>query len=331
MMVIGDISFPEGAALAPMAGITDVNMRLLCHEQGAAWSVSEMLSAKGFVYAPDRNIHKELIRFDPREGVTGLQLFGSEEKMLSEAVKRLNDTPFAFFDFNMGCPAHKIVQNGEGSALMKQPLLAGRLIGAMVKASAKPVTVKIRSGWDAEHVNAPEIARVARESGAAAVTVHPRTRDQFYSGRANWDVIAQVKQAVSIPVIGNGDVACAEDALRMRTRTGCDAVMVARAARGNIWIFREILAAMENKPFRPPSRYEIIDAILRHLDMQIDSLGEKLGVMEMRKHVAWYLQGMPGSVKIRARVNCLARRDEIIGLLNRYKDELREDEGNDGI
>ncbi|MBR4234464.1 MAG: tRNA dihydrouridine synthase DusB [Clostridia bacterium] len=317
-MRIGDIELPAGAALAPMAGVTDANMRVLCREQGSAWAVSEMLSAKGYVYAPERRVHKEITHKDPREGMTGLQLFGSEQHMLTEAVKLLNESAFEFFDFNMGCPAHKIVTNGEGCALMREPAKAGRLIEAMVKASAKPVTVKIRAGWDAEHINAREIARVVELSGASAVTVHPRTRDMFYSGHAAWDIIADVKQSVRIPVIGNGDIRSGGDAVNMLTQTGCDAVMVARAAQGNIWIFAEILCALTGGTFTPPSPGDRIRTALRHTDMQILSRGEEYGIAEMRKFIAWYTQGLPSSASLRAGVNGYTRREQIHAALNEY-------------
>lgn len=321
-MRIGTIDLPSGAALAPMAGITDANMRLLCFEQGCAWAVSEMLSAKGYVYNPESPAHQRLLYRRKGEGVCGLQLFGSDPAMLSEAARRLNDTSFDFFDFNMGCPAHKIVSNGEGSALMLEPLKAAKLISALVKAAQKPVTVKIRAGWDAEHVNAPELARIAEQSGASAVALHPRTRDMFYSGRADWSLIAKVKALVRIPVIGNGDVRSGEDALKMLYETGCDAVMVARAAQGNVWIFDEIRCALEGRPYTPPSPNDRVLLALKHLDMQVDMLGEKLGVMEMRKFIAWYLQGLPGSGALRARVNGFATRAEVAGELQTYLNRL---------
>ncbi len=321
-MRIGTIDLPSGAALAPMAGITDANMRLLCFEQGCAWAVSEMLSAKGYVYNPESPAHQRLLYRRKGEGVCGLQLFGSDPAMLSEAARRLNDTSFDFFDFNMGCPAHKIVSNGEGSALMLEPLKAAKLISALVKAAQKPVTVKIRAGWDAEHVNAPELARIAEQSGASAVALHPRTRDMFYSGRADWSLIAKIKALVRIPVIGNGDVRSGEDALKMLYETDCDAVMVARAAQGNVWIFDEIRCALEGRPYTPPSPKDRVLLALKHLDMQVDMLGEKLGVMEMRKFIAWYLQGLPGSGALRARVNGFATRAEVAGELQTYLNRL---------
>ena len=251
-MRIGTIGLPEGAALAPMAGVTDATMRLMCAREGCAWSVSEMLSAKGYLYSPDNYAHRVILTRFPGEGIAGLQLFGSDEAVLSEAVRRLNDAPYDFFDFNMGCPARKIVANGEGSALMREPARAGRLIAAMVKAAAKPVTVKIRAGWDAEHINAVEVAQIAEDAGAAAITVHPRTRDQLYLGRSDWNVIRAVKRAVRIPVIGNGDVVSGAGAVRMKAETGCDAVMIARAAEGNPWIFREALCALRGGEYAPP-------------------------------------------------------------------------------
>ena len=325
-MKIGSVEIPVGAALAPMAGISDVNMRILCHEQNSAYSVSEMLSAKGYVYAPDRNVHRALLCYRPEEGITALQLFGSEEDMLTKAIERLNDSPFAFFDFNMGCPAHKIVANGEGSALMREPVKAGHLIRAMVKVSSKPVTVKIRAGWDREHVNAVEIAKIAEESGAAAVCVHPRTRDMFYSGKADWNVIAAVKQAVHIPAIGNGDIQSGVDARRMLRETGCDMVSVARAAQGNVWIFREIHCALNGLPYAPPTYAQRIDLLLKHIDMQVDFLGESLGMLEMRKHIAWYLQGMPGSGKLRASVNQLRGKAQVQEAIRQYRNSLKEKE-----
>lgn len=315
---------PEGAALAPMAGVTDASMRLLCAEQGSAWAVSEMLSAKGYLYSPESRAHQELLeRFDG-EGILGLQLFGSVPKMISEAAKRLEDRPFAFFDFNIGCPAHKIVQNGEGSALMREPALVGRIVDAFSKAVKKPVTVKIRAGWDEEHKNAVEIARICEENGACAVTVHPRTREQFYSGKSDWSIIRDVKSAVKIPVIGNGDITSWQDAKKMLSETGCDGVMVARAAQGNPWIFKEIACGMRGEAYTPPTVEDRVNMAIRHLGMHVAWRGEKYAVPEMRKHVAWYLQGTPMSGKLRAKVNTMLTHEEVKDALSEYLDAYKE-------
>lgn len=315
---------PEGAALAPMAGVTDASMRLLCAEMGCAWAVSEMLSAKGYLYSPESRAHQELLEKFDGEGILGLQLFGSDPDMISEAAKRLEDRPFAFFDFNIGCPAHKIVGNGEGSALMRKPELVGRIVNAFAKAVKKPVTVKIRAGWDEKNINAVEIAKICEDNGACAITVHPRTREQFYTGKSDWTVIRDVKQAVHIPVIGNGDITCWEDARKMLSETGCDGIMVARAAEGNPWIFREILCGLRGEKFTPPTVEDRVKMAIRHLDMHIRWRGEKYAVPEMRKHVAWYLQGTPMSGKLRAKVNTMLTHEEVKNALDEYLDAYKE-------
>lgn len=315
---------PMGAALAPMAGVTDASMRLLCAEMGCAWAVSEMLSAKGYLYSPDSRAHEDILESFEGEGILGLQLFGSDPEMVSEAAKRLEDRPFAFFDFNIGCPAHKIVQNGEGSALMRNPELVGKLVYALSRAVKKPVTVKIRAGWDDGHRNASEIARICEDNGACAVTVHPRTREQFYSGTSDWRIIGEVKNAVRIPVIGNGDIKSGEDAKRMMDETGCDGIMVARAAEGNPWIFKEILAHLKGESYTPPTIEGRVNMALRHLDMHVTWRGEKYAIPQMRKHVAWYLQGTPMSGKLRARVNTMLTHEEVRQALYEYLETIKE-------
>lgn len=305
-MQLGNIALEAGAGLAPMAGVTDAAMRLLCREQGAAWSVSEMLSAKGWIYSQGRNRSaQELLARLPGEGVAALQLFGREPELMAEAARMLDGAGFEFFDLNFGCPAPKIAGNGEGSALMREPERIGRIVRAMTDAVKKPVTVKIRAGWDAGSVNAVAVAQICEQAGAAAVAVHGRTREQQYAGHADWGVIRAVKRAVSVPVFGNGDVRCGADAVRMLEETGCDGVLVARAAQGNPWIFREIRAAMAGVHCPPVSGRERVEMALRHFDLEARLHGERGGMLEMRKHIAWYISGIPGAARLRDRVNAL--------------------------
>lgn len=296
--------------LAPMAGVTDLPFRLLCSEQGAGLTGMEMVSAKAIMYG-NKNT-EGLLAIHPKEGPVSLQLFGSDPKIVSEMAKRIEDRPFAVLDINMGCPVPKIVNNGEGSALMREPKLAGEIIAAVAKAIEKPVTVKIRKGFDEAHVNAVEMAKIAEDAGAAAVAVHGRTREQYYSGRADWEIIAKVKEVVSIPVIGNGDVTDGESARRMLSETGCDGVMIGRAARGNPWLFGQIAAYLKDGQTVPaPSMEEKKAEILRHAALQMETKGEYTGVREMRKHLSWYTAGLPGSSRLRGIVNQAESFEEI--------------------
>ena len=307
---IGNITLDNNIILAPMAGVSDLPFRLLCHEQGAGMVCMEMISAKAILYH-NKNT-ESLLEIHPEEGPVSLQLFGSDPAIMADIAAGIEDRPFQFLDINMGCPVPKIVGNGEGSALMKNPLLAGQIIEAVVKAIGKPVTVKIRKGFDEEHVNAVEMAHVAQESGAAAVAVHGRTREQFYSGKADWDIIRQVKEAVTIPVIGNGDVVDGESALALLQQTGCDGIMIGRACQGNPWIFREVKNFLENgTTCERPTNREILDTILKHADLQLQYKGEYIGIREMRKHVSWYSAGIPNSARFRATINAMESMEEL--------------------
>ena len=324
-MQIGQLAMPAGAALAPMAGVTDMPMRMLCFEQGAAWAVTEMISAKGYLYAPENaRAIEELLRRDPSEGLLGLQLFGKEPEYMAEAAARLSEQGFAFIDINMGCPASRIVANGEGSALMKSPDLAGKVIEAAVKASSVPVTVKMRAGWDETCINAVELSVIAEQAGAAALTIHPRTRVQQYAGHSDWAVIRAVKERVGIPVIGNGDVTSADEYERMIGETGCDAVAIGRGAQGNPWIFAEIKARIEGREYTRPTIREKIETALRHGRMQEEYIGEWAAAREMRKHLIWYLQGLKGCARVREQLGHITTLDEMGSLLLDYADRLQE-------
>ena len=299
---IGSVTLPNNLILAPMAGVTDLPFRLLCKEQGAGLLCMEMVSAKAILYK-NRNT-ESLLEIDPRENPVSLQLFGSDPEIISNIAHQIEDRPFDILDLNMGCPVPKIVNNGEGSALMKNPRLVGEIVRKTVKAINKPVTVKIRKGFDDEHVNAVEMAKIAEDAGAAAVAVHGRTREQFYSGRADWDIIRQVKEAVSIPVIGNGDLLTAEDVIAMEAQTGCDGFMIARGAQGNPWIFRQILHYFETgEHLAKPTLEEVTQMILRHARMMLEFKGEYIGIREIRKHAAWYTAGYPNSARLRVAIN----------------------------
>ena len=299
---IGNVVLENNLVLAPMAGVCDLPFRVLCKEQGAGLLCMEMVSAKGIYY---HNKNTELLLATaPEEHPISLQLFGADADIMSEMAKRIEDRPFDILDINMGCPVPKVVNNGEGSALMKQPRLVYEIISKIVKAIQKPVTVKIRKGFDGEHINAVEIARIAEEAGAAAIAVHGRTREQYYSGKADWEIIRRVKQSVSIPVIGNGDLFSGEDVRAMREQTGCDGFMIGRGAQGNPWIFQQIRYYLDTgKNLPKPDLKEVTELLLRHARSQIAFKGEYIGIREMRKHAAWYTSGYKHSAKLRGRIN----------------------------
>ena len=314
-MRIGNVEIDNNLVLAPMAGVTDLPFRILCREQGCGLLYTEMVSAKAILY--NNKNTEALLEVEPGENPISLQLFGSDPQIMADMAKRLEERPFDIFDVNMGCPVPKIVNNGEGSALMKNPLLVGQIVEAMAKAVKKPVTVKIRKGFNDELVNAPEIAHIVEESGGAAVAVHGRTREQYYSGKADWDIIRQVVERVNIPVIGNGDVNSAEDVLAMEEQTGCAGVMIGRGARGNPWIFSRINEYRRTGVLPPrPNVDEIKAMIKKHAALQLKYKGEYIGVREMRKHVAWYTSGLKNSSALRNAVNMTETMDELMKLID---------------
>ena len=314
-MKIGNIEIENCLALGPMAGVTDLPFRLLCKEMGCNMLYTEMVSAKAILYK-NKNT-KELLNIDKNEHPVGVQLFGPDPDIMAQIAAQVEEGECDFIDINMGCPVPKIVNNGEGSALLKQPKLVEEILTKMVKALNKPVTVKIRKGFENGTVYAVEIAKIAESCGVSAIAVHGRTREQYYSGKADWDVIKDVKKAVKIPVIGNGDIFSAEDAKAMKEYTGCDGLMVARGARGNPWIFREIKEYLENgNVIDKPTINDIREMIIRHAKMLVDYKGEYTGIREMRKHIAWYTAGLPHSAELRRMCNQIETMENLVETVN---------------
>lgn len=319
-MKIGNVKFESNIFLAPMAGVTDLPFRLLCKEFGCGLVYSEMISAKGLHYNNENT--KQMLVVDDKEKPIAFQLFGSDSNILANMAKAI-EKHADIIDINMGCPAPKIVKNGEGSALMKEPKKIGEIVKSVSSSVNKPVTIKIRRGFDENYLNALEIAKVAEANGAAAIAIHGRTREQYYSGHADWEIIKQIKDNVRIPVIGNGDVDTPQKAKAMFEQTGCDAIMVGRAAQGNPWIFEQINHYLKTGELLPsPTASEKIQMTIRHAHMLVEFKGEYIGIREMRKHIAWYTKGLLNSSNLRNEINLVDSLDKMIILLNEYIDNL---------
>ena len=316
-MKIGNVQLDNEVFLSPMAGVTDLPFRTICKEKGCGMLYTEMINAKALCY-DDENT-KKMLRMDKDEHPVAVQIFGSDPEFMGKAAIIMNQYPNEILDINMGCPAPKVIKNGDGSALMRNPKLAAEVLTAVVKNSEKPVTLKIRKGWDDDSVNAVEIAKIAEECGISALAIHGRTREQFYSGKADWDIIAEIKQAINIPVIGNGDVFEVEDAVNMLEKTKCDAIMIGRGAQGNPWIFNRINHYMKTGKILPePTLEEKITTAIRHMNLAAAEHGDYVAVREMRKHIGWYLKGLKNSAKYRDQINKITDYKEVITMLEEY-------------
>ena len=319
-MKIGNVELDNKVFLSPMAGVTDLPFRLICKEQDCGMLYTEMINAKALCY-DDANT-KKMLKIEEEEHPVAVQIFGSDPEFMGRAAQIMNEYPNEILDINMGCPAPKVVKNGDGSALLKNPELAAKVLKAVVGNSEKPVTLKIRKGWDDTCINAVEIAKIAEDCGISAIAIHGRTREQYYSGKADWDIIRQVKENVSIPVIGNGDVFEVEDAINMLNQTNCDAIMIGRGAQGNPWIFKRINHYMQTGEILPePTLEEKIDTAKKHLKLAVEEHGEYVAVREMRKHIAWYLKGLRNSARVRDEINKIESYEEVVNKLNSYMED----------
>lgn len=316
-MKIGNVQLNNKVFLSPMAGVTDLPFRLICKEKGCGMLYTEMINAKALCY-DDENT-KKMLKIEDEERPIAVQIFGSEPEFMGKAAAIMNEYPNEILDINMGCPAPKVIKNGDGSALMRNPKLASEVLSSVVKNSKKPVTLKIRKGWDDDSVNAVEIAKIAEQCGISALAIHGRTREQFYSGKADWDIIEQIKQTINIPVIGNGDVFEVEDAVNMLEKTKCDAIMIGRGAQGNPWIFKRINHYMETgEILSEPTLEERITTAIKHMNLAVAEHGEYVAVREMRKHIGWYLKGLKNSAKYRDQINKITDYKEVIAMLEEY-------------
>ncbi|MGL5315264.1 MAG: tRNA dihydrouridine synthase DusB [Peptostreptococcaceae bacterium] len=316
-MKIGNVELENKVFLSPMAGVTDLPFRLICKEQDCGMLYTEMINAKALCY-DDENT-KKMLKIEDEEHPVAVQIFGSDPEYMGRAAQIMNEYPNEILDINMGCPAPKVVKNGDGSALMRNPKLAREVLTAVVKNSNKPVTLKIRKGWDDESVNAVEIAKIAEDCGISALAIHGRTREQYYSGKADWNIITDIKNSISIPVIGNGDVFEVEDAINMLNKTGCDAIMIGRGAQGNPWIFKRINHYMQTGEILPePTLEEKISTAIKHLNLALQEHGEYVAVREMRKHIAWYLKGLRNSARVRDEINKIESYEEVVLKLKAY-------------